>query len=56
MLKEEFRTHTSYSGQDRFLTFPVFVFFLSVVVSLSLSSLLESISFTEMLTFAHLSA
>ena len=56
MLKEEFRTHTSYSGQDRFLTFPVFVFFLSVVVSLSLSRLLESISFTEMLTFAHLSA
>ncbi len=56
MLKEEFRTHTSYSGQDRFLTFPVFVFFISAVVALSLERLLETISFTEMVTFAHLSA
>ncbi len=56
MLKEEFRTHTSYSGQDRFLSFPIFVFFLASVVALTLDRMLETVSFRQMIDLAHLSA
>jgi hypothetical protein len=56
MLKEEFRTHTSYSGKHRFLTFPFFVFVLSLGSGLTIDKMLETISFTQMGTFTNLSA
>ncbi len=56
MLKEEFRTHTSYSGQERFLTFPVFVFFLSTIVGMTMDRLLGSISLSQMVLMTQLSA
>jgi hypothetical protein len=56
MLKEEFRTHTSYSGKHRFLTFPLFVFVLSLGSGLTIDKMLETISFAQMGTFTNLSA
>jgi hypothetical protein len=56
MLKEEYRTHTSYSGSSRFLTFPVFVFILALGVSLTLDKLLETITLEQFAVFSHLSA
>ncbi len=56
MMKEEFRSHASYSGQERFLTFPVFVFFIATVVALTLERTLETVSLKQMTEFAHLSA
>lgn len=56
MLKEEFRSHTSYSGQERFLTFPVFVFFIAAVVALTLERTLETVSMRQLTEFSHLSA
>jgi hypothetical protein len=56
MLKEEFRTHASYSGKHRFLTFPVFVFMLSFGVSLTLEKMLETVTLEQFAVFAHLSA
>jgi hypothetical protein len=56
MLKEEFRTHTSYSGRSRFLTFPLFVFLLSFASGLTLDKMLETITLEQFGTFAHLSA
>jgi hypothetical protein len=56
MLKEEFRTHTSYSGKNRFLTFPFFVFVLSLGSGLTIDKMLETISFTQMGTFTNLAA
>lgn len=56
MLKEEFRSHASYSGQERFLTFPVFVFFIASVVALTLDRTLETVSLSQLGQFAHLSA
>src|SRR4030067_79890 len=56
MLKEEFRTHASYSGKYRFLTFPEFVFILSFGVSLTLDKMLETVSLEQFAVFTHLSA
>ncbi len=56
MLKEEFRNHATYSGQERFLTFPVFVFFIASVVALTLESTLETVSLKQLMEFSHLSA
>jgi len=56
MLKEEFRTHSSYSGRSRFLTFPVFVFVLSLGSGLTIDKMLETISLEQFATFTHLSA
>lgn len=56
MLKEEFRSHATYSGKERFLTFPVFVFFLATVVGLTLNRVTETITLQELATFSHLSA
>lgn len=56
MLKEEFRSHAAYSGQERFLTFPMFVFFIAAVVALSLEKTLETVSLKQLAEFAHLSA
>jgi len=56
MLKEEFRTHTSYSGRSRFLTFPLFVFLLSFASGLTLDKMLETITLEQFGIFAHLSA
>jgi len=55
MLKEEFRTHTSYSGQERFLTFPVFVFFLSTIVGMTLDGMLERMTLSQMAFMTHMS-
>ncbi|MCU0859120.1 MAG: hypothetical protein MUE55_00815 [Thermoplasmata archaeon] len=55
MLKEEFRTHASYSGQERFLTFPVFVFFLATIVGMTLDGMLERMTLTEMAFMTHMS-
>jgi len=56
MLKEEFRTHASYSGKSRFLSFPLFVFVMALGSGLTLDKMLETISLERFATFAHLSA
>ena len=56
MLKEEFRTHTKYSGKGRFLSFPIFVFVLALGSGLTLDKMLETVSLERFATFAHLSA
>lgn len=56
MLKEEFRTHTKYSGKGRFLSFPAFVFVLSLGSGLTLDKMLETVSLERFAMFAHLSA
>ena len=56
MLREEFRSHATYSGKERFLTFPVFVFFLSTIVGLTLDRITETVTLDELATFSHLSA
>lgn len=56
MLKEEYRTHTTYSGKGRFLTFPFFVFFLSFSFAITLDKTLETMSLADLATFTHLSA
>ena len=56
MLKEEFRNHASYSGQERFLTFPVFVLVIATVVALTLDKTLETVSLGQLMEFSHLSA
>ena len=56
MLKEEFRTHTSYSGRSRFLTFPLFVFVLALGSGLTVDKMLETVSLKQMGTFVNLSA
>jgi hypothetical protein len=56
MLKEEYRTHTSYSGKSRFMSFPVFVFFLSLGSGLTINKMLETVSLTQFALFAHSSA
>ena len=55
MLKEEFRTHTSYSGKSRFLTFPAFVFFLSLGSGLTINKMLETVSLGQFALFRHTS-
>ena len=56
MLKEEFRTHSKYSGKGRFLSFPLFVFVLALGSGLTLDKMLETVSLERFATFAHLSA
>lgn len=56
MLKEEFRTHSSYSGRRRFLTFPIFVFVLSFATGLTIDKILETASLDRLALFTHLSA
>ena len=56
MLREEFRSHAAYSGTERFLTFPFFVFFISAVIGLTLNRISETVTLEELATFAHLSA
>jgi hypothetical protein len=56
MLKEEFRTHTSYSGRSRFLTFPLFVFVLALGSGLTIDKMLETVPLKQMGTFINLSA
>jgi len=56
MLKEEYRTHTSYSGKSRFMSFPVFVFILSLGSGLTINKMLETVSLEQFAMFAHTSA
>lgn len=56
MLKEEFRTHASYSGRSRFLTFPLFVFIMAFGSGLTLDKMLETVPLERFATFAHLAA
>jgi len=56
MLKEEYRTHTSYSGKSRFMSFPVFVFVLSLGSGLTMNKMLETVSLGQFALFAHASA
>lgn len=56
MLKEEFRTHTTYSGRSRFLSFPVFVFVLALASALALDRMLTTVPLERLATFANLSA
>jgi hypothetical protein len=56
MLREEFRSHATYSGTERFLSFPFFVFFISATIGLTLNRISETVSLEELATFAHLSA
>jgi hypothetical protein len=55
MLKEEFRTHTSYSGRRRFFTFPIFVFVLSLGSGLTIDKMLETVTLEQFAVFAHIS-
>jgi hypothetical protein len=56
MLKEEFRTHASYSGKQRFLTFPLFVFILALGSGLTIDKMLQTVPLERMGLFVHLSA
>lgn len=56
MLKEEFRTHASYSGRSRFLSFPLFVFVMAFGSGLTLDKMLETISLERFATFSHLAS
>lgn len=56
MLKEEFRTHASYSGRSRFLSFPLFVFIMALGSGLTLDKMLETVPLERFATFAHLGA
>src|SRR4030042_802853 len=56
MLKEEFRTHTSYSGRGRFLTFPAFVFILAMLSGLTLDKMTAAVPFSQLGLFTHLSS
>src|SRR5512136_2990303 len=55
MLKEEFRTHASYSGKSRFLTFPIFVFVLALGSGLTIDKMMETVSLSQFAVFAHIS-
>jgi hypothetical protein len=55
MLKEEFRTHASYSGRSRFFTFPIFVFVLAFGSGLTMDKMLETVSLSQFAIFAHIS-
>src|SRR4030066_1917259 len=56
MLKEEFRTHASYSGKQRFLTFPLFAVILAFFSGLTLERMTEQVSLEQMGVFANLSS
>lgn len=55
MMKEEFRTHASYSGKRRFLTFPAFVFLVALGTGLTLDRMLEVVSLEQFALFSHIS-
>ena len=55
-MKEEFRTHSNYSGRSRFLSFPIFVFVAVFGSGLTLETMLETVSLERFATFAHLGA
>ncbi len=55
MLKEEFRTHTNYSGRSRFMMFPVFVFVLSLGSGLTMDKMLQTVTLGQFAIFAHIS-
>ena len=48
MLKEELRTHTTYSGRRRFFTFPIMVFIFSLIFSLSLQRLMQGTTIEQL--------
>jgi len=48
MLKEELRTHTTYSGTWRFFSFPFMVFIFCFIIALFMERLLEEISLEEL--------
>lgn len=48
MLKEELRTHTTYSGRRRFFTFPIMVFIFSTIFALSIRKLLEETTMEQL--------
>jgi len=48
MLKEELRTHTTFSGMRRFFTFPLMIYIFSLIIALFLKRLLEEISLEEL--------
>ncbi len=56
MLKEEFRTHASYSGRTRFLSFPLFVFVMAFGSGLTLDKMIETVPLDRFATFSHLAA
>lgn len=56
MLKEEYRTHASYTGKQRFLTFPLFVFVLSLASGLTLDKMLVTTPLSQLVMFVHYSA
>ena len=56
MLKEEFRSHASYSGRQRFMTFPLFVYILAFGSGLSINKMLETVSLGQFALFTHMSA
>jgi len=56
MLKEELRTHTTYSGPRRFFTFPVMVFIFSFIFAMSMQRLLQGTSLEQLALVAQASA
>ncbi len=56
MLKEEFRSHASYSGKGRFLTFPLFVFLLAFCSGMTMDKMLEAVPLSQFALFGHMSA
>ena len=48
MLKEELRTHTTYSGKRRFFTFPIMVFIFAFIFALSMQRLLQGTSLEQL--------
>ena len=50
MLREEYRLHISYSSRRMFLAIPVFVFLLSLAISLTMRNLQETIDLWDMMT------
>ncbi|MDH4123382.1 MAG: hypothetical protein OEV21_04815 [Thermoplasmata archaeon] len=55
MLKEELRTHTTYSGQ-RFFTFPIVVFIFALILALFMERLLVEASLSQLMLLALASA
>jgi hypothetical protein len=47
MLKEELRTHTTYSGRRRFFTFPIMVFIFAFIFGMSMQRLLQNTSLEQ---------
>lgn len=52
MLREELRTHTTYSGRRRFFTFPIMVFIFSFIFALSMERLLQGTSIEQIALLA----